>query len=169
MSNYAGKAIFPIEVAFSDENHGDYFFETYNWTNRAESEYYNDQQYIDGLVWSINQYGSATTTHTYTFLDFGGKYQFVAIVFDADGQMSKLYKEWIEPNYDGCGDADDYVAWWDAYQQSQNEGPNLSSIVYNEVAADKFFSEKSPKAQRVSEMTFSNETVKMASDEILAR
>ncbi len=169
LSNYAGKAIFPIEVAFSDENHGDYFFETYNWTNRAESEYYNDQQYIDGLVWSINQYGSATTTHTYTFLDFGGKYQFVAIVFDADGQMSKLYKEWIEPNYDGCGDADDYVAWWDAYQQSQNEGPNLSSIVYNEVAADKFFSEKSPKAQRVSEMTFSNETVKMASDEILAR
>ena len=169
LSNYAGKAIFPIEVAFSDENHGDYFFETYNWTNRAESEYYNDQQYIDGLVWSINQYGSATTTHTYTFLDFGGKYQFVAIVFDADGQMSKLYKEWIEPNYDGCGDADDYVAWWDAYQQSQNEGPNLSSIVYNEVAADKFFSENSPKAQRVSEMTFSNETVKMASDEILAR
>ena len=169
LSNYAGKAIFPIEVAFSDENHGDYFFETYNWTNRAESEYYNDQQYIDGLVWSINQYGSATTTHTYTFLDFGGKYQFVALVFDADGQMSKLYKEWIEPNYDGCGDADDYVAWWDAYQQSQNEGPNLSSIVYNEVAADKFFSEKSPKAQRVSEMTFSNETVKMASDEILAR
>ena len=169
LSNYAGKAIFPIEVAFSDENHGDYFFETYNWTNRAESEYYNDQQYIDGLVWSINQYGSATTTHTYTFLDFGGKYQFVAIVFDADGQMSKLYKEWIEPNYDGCGDADDYVAWWDAYQQSQNEGPNLSSIVYNEVAADKFFSEKSPKAMRVSEMTFSNETVKMASDEILAR
>ncbi|MBR5771542.1 MAG: hypothetical protein IKY20_08300 [Alistipes sp.] len=169
LSNYAGKAIFPIEVKFSDENHGDYFFETYNWTNRAESEYYNDQQYIDGLVWSINEYGSATATHTYTFLDFGGKYEFVAIVFDADGQMSKLYREWIEPNYDGCGDADDYVAWWDAYQQSQNEGPNLSSIVYNEVAADKFFSEKSPKAQRVSEMTFSNETVKMASDEILAR
>ena len=169
LSNYAGKAIFPIEVAFSDDNHGDYFFETYNWTNRAENEYYNDQQYIDGLVWSINQYGSATTTHTYTFLDFGGKYQFVAIVFDADGQMSKLYKEWIEPNYDGCGDADDYVAWWDAYQQSQNEGPNLQSIVYNEVAADKFFSEKSAKAKRVSEMTFSNETVKMASDEILAR
>lgn len=169
LSNYAGMAIFPIEVKFSDENHGDYFFETYNWTNRAESEYYNDQQYIDGLVWSINEYGSATATHTYTFLDFGGKYQFVAIVFDADGQMSKLYKEWIEPNYDGCGDADDYVAWWDAYQQSQNEGPNLQSIVYNEVAADKFFSEKSPKAQRVSEMTFSNETVKMASDEILAR
>ena len=169
LSNYAGKAIFPIEVAFSDDNHGDYFFETYNWTNRAENEYYNDQQYIDGLVWSINQYGSATTTHTYTFLDFGGKYQFVALVFDADGAMSKLFRTWIEPTYDGCGDAANYVAWWDAYQQSQNEGPNLQSIVYNEVAADKFFSEKSAKTKRVSEMTFSNETVKMASDEILAR
>ena len=169
LSNYAGSAIFPIEVKFSDENHGDFFFDTYNWTDRHESEYYTDQQYIDGLVWSINEYGSATTTHTYTFLNFGGKYEFVAIVFDADGQMSKLFREWIEPNYDGCGDAADYVAWWDAYQQSQNEGPNLSSIVYNEVAADKFFSEKSAKTKRVSEMTFSNETVKMASDEILAR
>ena len=169
LSNYAGSAIFPIEVKFSDENHGDFFFDTYNWTDRHESEYYTDQQYIDGLVWSINEYGSATTTHTYTFLNFGGKYEFVAIVFDADGQMSKLFREWIEPNYDGCGNAADYVAWWDAYQQSQNEGPNLSSIVYNEVAADKFFSEKSAKTKRVSEMTFSNETVKMASDEILAR
>ena len=169
LSNYAGMAIFPIEVAFSDENHGDYFFETYNWTGRYESEYYNEQQYIDGLVWSINQYGSMPITHTYTFLDFGGKYEFVAIVFDADGQMSKLYREWIEPTYDGCGDANNYVAWWDAYQQSQNEGPNLQSIVYNEVDADKLFGQKTQKGQRVSQMTFSNERVQMAADEVLAR
>ena len=169
LANYAGKAIFPIEVAFSDENHGDYFFDTYNWTGRHESEYYNDQQYIDGLVWSINQYGSMSITHTYTFLDFGGKYEFVAIVFDADGQMSKLYREWIEPTYDGCGDAQNYVNWWDAYQQSQNEGPNLQSIVYNEVDADKLFSQKGEQMQRVSEMSFSKEPVKMAADEILAR
>ncbi len=169
LSNYAGMAIFPIEVAFSDENHGDYFFETYNWTGRYESEYYNEQQYVDGLVWSINQYGSMPITHTYTFLEFGGKYEFVAIVFDADGQMSKLYREWIEPTYDGCGNADDYVAWWDAYQQSQNEGPNLQSIVYNEVDADKLFGQKTQKGQRVSQMTFSNERVQMAADEVLAR
>ena len=169
LSNYAGKAIFPIEVAFSDDNHGAYFFDTYNWTGRNQSEYYNDQQYIDGLVWSINEYGSATTTHTYTFLDFGGKYEFVAIVFDADGQMSKLFKQWIEPTYDGCGDAQNYVNWWDAYQESQNQGPELQSIVYNEVAADKFFSKKSEKAPRVSELTFSNEREVMANDEILIR
>ena len=169
LSNYAGKAIFPIEVAFSDDNHGAYFFDTYNWTGRDQSEYYTDKQYIDGLVWSINEYGSATTTHTYTFLDFGGKYEFVAIVFDADGQMSKLFRKWIEPTYDGCGDAQNYVNWWDAYQESQNQGPELQSIVYNEVAADKFFSEKSEKAPRVSELTFSNEREVMANDEILIR
>jgi hypothetical protein len=169
LANYAGYAIFPIEVAFSDENHGAFFFDTYNWTDRDESEYYTDKQYIDGLVWSINEYGSATTTHTYTFLEFGGKYEFVAIVFDADGQMSKLFRTWIEPTYDGCGDAANYVAWWDAYQESLNNGPGLQSIVYNEVAADKFFGKKEQKGQRVSQMTFSNETVKMASDEILAR
>ena len=169
LSNYAGYAIFPIEVKFSSDNHGAYFFDTYNWTGRSESEYYNDKQYIDGLVWSINEYGSHTATHTYTFLEFGGKYEFVAIVFDADGAMSKLFRKWIEPTYDGCGDAQNYVNWWDAYQQSQNEGPGLQSIVFNEVAADKFFSEKAQKGQRVSEMTFSKETVKMAADEILAR
>ena len=169
LSNYAGYAIFPIEVAFSDENHGAFFFDTYNWTKRDPSEYYTDKQYIDGLVWSINEYGSATTTHTYTFLEFGGKYEFVAIVFDADGQMSKLFRTWIEPTYDGCGDAQNYVNWWDAYQESLNNGPGLQSIVYNEVAADKLFGKKEQKGQRVSQMTFSNETVKMASDEILAR
>ncbi len=169
LANYAGYAIFPIEVAFSDENHGAFFFDTYNWTKRDPSEYYTDKQYIDGLVWSINEYGSATTTHTYTFLEFGGKYEFVAIVFDADGQMSKLFRTWIEPTYDGCGDAQNYVNWWDAYQESLNNGPGLQSIVYNEVAADKLFGKKEQKGQRVSQMTFSNETVKMASDEILAR
>ncbi len=169
LSNYTGYCIFPIEVAFSDDNHGAYFFDTYNWTGRYESEYYNDQQYIDGLVWSINEYGSATATHTYTFLEFGGKYEFVALVFDADGQMSKLFRKWIEPTYDGCGDAQNYVNWWNAYQESQNQGPELQSIVYNEVAADKLFSKKSEKAPRVSELTFSNEREVMANDEILVR
>ena len=169
LANYSGYVIFPIEVAFSDDNHGSYFFDTYNWTGRSESEYYNDQQYIDGLVWSINEYGSATVTHTYTFLEPGGKYEFVALVFDADGAMSKLFRQWIEPTYDGCGDPAKYVAWWDAYQQSQNQGPELQSIVYNEVAADKFFSKKGEKAPRVSEMTFSNEREVMAADEIIIR
>ena len=169
LANYSGYAVFPIEVKFSSDNHGAYFFDTYNWTGRSESEYYNEKQYIDGLVWSINEYGSHTATHTYTFLEFDGKYEFVAIVFDADGAMSKLFRTWIEPKYDGCGDAQNYVNWWDAYQQSLNEGPNLQSLVYNEVEADALFSKKAEKKQRVSEMTFSKERKVVAADEIDAR
>ena len=168
LSNYSGYAVCAIEVQFSDEEHGDYFFDIYDWTNR-EHEVHTDQDLMDHYVWSINEYGSMTATHTYTFLEFGRVYEISGVVLDLDGQFSSLYRRWIRPTYDGCGDADDYVAWWDAYQQSQNEGPGLQSIVCNEVAADKFFSEKSAKTMRVSEMTFSNETVKMASDEILAR
>ena len=166
LSNYSGYVIFPIEVSLSDENHGDFFFDTYNWTGRAESEYYTDKQYTDGLVWSINEYGSATTTHTYTFLEPGGKYEFVAIAFDADGQMSKLYREWIMPTYDGCGDAADYVAWWDAYQASQNEGPNLQSLV---VDSSELFKAKSNYGKRVSEMTFNRDNKVVAHDENDAR
>ena len=161
LSNYAGSIIFPIEVAFSDDNHGAYFFDTYNWTGRAESEYYNEQQYIDGLVWSINQYGSHTVTHTYTFLEPGGKYEFVAIVFDADGAMSKLFRTWIEPTYDGCGNAQNYVNWWDAYQASQT--PGLQSLVVNEL-----FTQKGEKAERVSQMTFETKREVMAADELKA-
>ncbi|MBQ5710653.1 MAG: hypothetical protein IIV76_04475 [Alistipes sp.] len=166
LSNYSGYAIFPIEVKFSSDNHGAYFFDTYNWTGRSESDYYTDKQYIDGLVWSINEYGSHTATHTYTFLEFGGKYEFVAIVFDADGAMSKLFRTWIEPTYDGCGDAADYVAWWDAYQASQNEGPGLQSLV---VDSSELFKAKGNYGKRVSEMTFDNEKEVMAHNEIIAR
>ena len=166
LANYAGTIVLPIEIKFSDDNHGDYFFDTYNWTGRSESEYYTDKQYIDGLVWSINQYGSHTATHTYTFLEPGGKYEFVAIVFDADGQMSKLYREWIEPTYDGCGDAANYVAWWNAYQASQNEGPNLQSLV---VDSSELFKAKGNYGKRVSEMTFNHDNKVVAHDENDAR
>ena len=166
LSNYAGYAIFPIEIAFSDENHGDYFFDTYNWTGRPASDYYNDQQYIDGLVWSINEYGSASVTHTYTFLEFGGKYEFVAIVFDADGQMSKLFRTWIEPTYDGCGDAADYVAWWDAYQESLNGGVGLQSKI---VDSEELFKAKTKYGKRVSEMVFENKEIVPDYCEVTAR
>ena len=162
LSNYAGQAIFPYEVEFSSEEHGDYFFDIYNWTGRPESEYYTEKQYIDGLVWSINEFGGLTVTHTYTFLEFGGKYELVGIVLDTEGQFSKLYRQWVEPTYDGCRDAADYVAWWDAYQNGQNAGSqSLDSSV--------FFQAKGSKAKRVSEMTFEKSKEVIANDEIPAR
>lgn len=119
--NYAGMVVFPYEVEFSSEDHGDYFFEIYDWTGRHESEYYTEKQYMDGLLYMIETFGSLTATHTYTFLEIGGIYELVGVVLDMDGMFSSLYRQWVKPTYDGCRNADEFVAWWDAYQESQKD------------------------------------------------
>lgn len=161
LSNYSGYAVCAIEVQFSDEEHGDYFFDIYDWTNR-EHEVHTDKDLMDHYVWSINEYGSMTATHTYTFLEFGRVYEISGVVLDLDGQFSSLYRRWIRPTYDGCGDAADYVAWWDAYQQSQ--GPGLQSLVVNEL-----FKQKGEKGERVSQKTFESKREVMAADEVIVR
>ena len=161
LSNYSGYAVCAIEVQFSDEEHGDYFFDIYDWTNR-EHEVHTDQDLMDHYVWSINEYGSMTATHTYTFHEFGRVYEISGVVLDLDGQFSSLYRRWIRPTYDGCGDAADYVAWWDAYQQSQ--GPGLQSLVVNEL-----FKQKGEKGERVSQKTFESKREVMAADEVIVR
>ena len=162
LSNYSGNAILPIEVQFSEEEHGEWFQVIYDWTGR--SDVYTDQQYMDTLVWHINEYGGMTATHTYTFLEFGREYEIAAVVLDTEGQFSSLYRQWVRPTYDGCGDAADYVAWWDAYQESQNSGPGLQSLVVNEL-----FKQKGEKAARVSEQTFETKREVMAADEVIVR
>lgn len=157
LSNYSGMAILPIEVQFSDPEHGEWFQVIYDWTGR--SDVYTDQQYMDTLVWHINEYGGMTATHTYTFLEFGREYEVAAVVLDTEGQFSSLYRKWVKPTYDGCGDAADYVAWWDAYQQSQ--GPGLQSLV--------LFKEKGEKAERVSQKTFESKREVMSADEVIVR
>lgn len=145
-SPHVGEAVIPYEVVFSSEEHGDYFYSIYDWTGRYQSDYYNEEQYIDGLVWSIDTFGSLTATHSYAFLKFGGKYELVGIVLDTEGQYSDLYRRWVEPTYDGCGDAQDYVDWWDAYQESQSGGPELTSRT--------LFQKKSVNSAKASTMTF---------------
>ena len=162
LSNYSGNAILPIEVQFSEEEHGEWFQVIYDWTGR--SDIYTDQQYMDTLVWHINEYGGMTATHTYTFLEFGREYEIAAVVLDTEGQFSSLYRKWVAPTYDGCGDAADYVAWWDAYQESQNSGPGLQSLVVNEL-----FKQKGEKAERVSQKVFETKREVMAADEIIVR
>ena len=160
LSNYSGNAILPLEVEFSDEEHGEWFMEIYDWTGRTDV--YTDQQYMDGLVWSINEYGGMNVSHTYTFLEFGNEYEIAAVVLDTEGQFSSLYRRWVKPTYDGVGNVEDYVAWWDAYQNGQSAGlQSLDSSV--------FFQAKGSKAQRVSEMTFEKSQKVVANDEIPAR
>ena len=92
------------------------------------------------------------------------KCEIAAVVLDTEGQFSSLYRQWVRPTYDGCGDAADYVAWWDAYQESQNSGPGLQSLVVNEL-----FKQKGEKAARVSEQTFETKREVMAADEVIVR
>ena len=159
LANYTGCAILPIELVFSSEEHGAYFSDIYDWTGRYDI--YTEEQYIDGLVWSINEYGGHTATHSYTLLEMGRNYEFVAIVLDTEGLFSDLYRKNINPTYDGCGDAANYVAWWDAYQESLNEGPELSSVT--------LFKKKGEKAAKASAMTFEHEQKAMSADELFPR
>lgn len=172
---YSGAAILPVEIEFDSEDHGDWSFDIYNWTGRHESEYYNDKQYIDGLVYNINTEGCLTTTKTYSILEFGGKYMIVAVVLDSDGAFSKLYKRWVEPTYDGVGDPEVYVNWWNEYQDSLNyddpvegEGDEVVETQSLVVDSAKLFSKK-VKANKMSTTSFKAEQSVPEIDEIVAR
>ena len=115
LANQTGYAILRLEVVFSSEEHGEYFFDIYDWTNRKH-EVQTNQELMNHYVWAINEYGGMGATHTYSILEFNKSYELSAIVLDTEGQFSSIYRQWIEPSYDGCGNPADYVAWWDAYQ-----------------------------------------------------
>lgn len=141
--------VLPVEVQFSIPEHGDFFWEIYTWTNR-EHEIYDDENYVRGLAYQINKNGSFPTTHTYSGLENGGYYELVAIVIDKDGVYSDLFKRTYRPTYEGCGDAQDYVDWWNNYQNGGSDGPGLQSCV---VEQKSLFAKKSDR-KFVSEMTF---------------
>jgi hypothetical protein len=100
LSSYAGQAIFPYEVEFSSEEHGDYFFDIYDWTGRYD--YYNEKQYRDGIVWSINEYGSMSTEKTYTILNPDSHYIMASMVIDPEGVYSAIDQYDIKTSYDGA-------------------------------------------------------------------
>ena len=166
LANYAGYAILPLEVEFSDEEHGEWFMDIYDWTGRYDV--YTDQQYMDGLVWAINEYGGLTATHTYTILEFGREYEIAAVVLDTEGQFSSLYRLWVKPNYDGVGNVEDYVNWWDAYQESLNQGGGELQSLVIEKNADEFFSKKC-RGAKVSAQSFEVEEAVVDHNEIISR
>ncbi|MBO7199536.1 MAG: BACON domain-containing protein [Alistipes sp.] len=161
---YAGKVVFPYDVEFSSDEHGDFWYDIYNWTGRHESEYYTEEQYLDGLIWSMDTYGGSAAEQSYVPLEIGGVYELVGIVLDTEGNFSSMYREWVRPTYDGCRNPEDFVEWYTLWQENMNDGPELSSLVVNEL-----FREKTDYGMRVSEMTFEKERVQMAADEIFAR
>ena len=185
---YSGCAIYPLEVIFTDadgnvtEDHGDWFQVIYDWTGR--SDVYTDKQYIDNLVWSIDNYGGMQGSHSYTVLPFGGEYELAAVVLDTDGMFSKLYRKWIAPTYDGVGDPDIYVSWWNEYQASlpsdddeeggDESGDDETGDETGDEGAEvlsKLFSKKdqSNKTSKMSTTTIKAEQYVPAVDEVVAR
>ncbi|MBO5732117.1 MAG: BACON domain-containing protein [Alistipes sp.] len=121
--SYVGKAIYPIELEITPANHGAYTFVIYNWGDRTDE--YNDEQYMGGLLYELSEHGSLKANYTYSILDFNNRYVAVAIVVDANGQYSEMYKKEIYCTYDGVNtDIEAFANWWDAMQS----GSSLSSV-----------------------------------------
>lgn len=126
-ASYQDSAIVPIDIEFSKKNHGHYFIEAYNWTNRYDE--YNDEQYLSGLIWQIENKGTYTATDTYFLFPWDSRIVVVAIVVDVNGQYSSLFKREYNVSYDGVNtDIDSFVSWWNSWQ-SNSGGAELQSLV----------------------------------------
>jgi hypothetical protein len=169
---YAGMVVFPYDVEFSSDEHGDFWYDMYNWTGRHESEYYTDEEYMLGMIWSMDTYGSADE-QSYIPLEIGGEYELVAVVLDTEGNFSELYRERIRPTYDGCRDPEDFVEWYTLWQENMNDGPEPSSLVVNNTPekgadADAKLSSNVSQSKRVSQMTFERNRSVEAVDKLTA-
>ena len=136
---YSGTFILPLEYHIVGEWQA--FYSTiYNWTGRYDL--YNDTQYRDGLVWSIDQYGSMNLDRSYSILQNDSFYIIASMVIDTEGQYSEISKFEISTSYDGARtNAEDFEKWWNG----DNSGPGLS--------AKPLFAKKVAKDCKVSKMT----------------
>ena len=180
---YSGSAVYPLEVVITDaegqptEDHGEWFQVIYDWTGRTDV--YTDQQYIDNLVWSIDQYGGMTASHSMTFLYFGGEFELAAVVLDMDGQFSKLYRKWVSVSYDGVNDNPQaYVNWWNEYQASLPPIPGGDEEGDDEIIEDEVIEDEIIETQSLvigkddnklfSKKDFTKKTSKMSTTNIEA-
>ena len=134
---YSGTFILPLEYNIEGEWQA-FFSSIYNWTGR--NDLYNDKQYRDGLVWSIDQYGSMTLDKSYSILQNDSFYIIASMVIDSEGQYSDIHKFEVSTSYDGARtNAEDFAKWWNG----ESSGPGLS--------AKTLFAKKSVKDNKVSE------------------
>lgn len=159
---YQSWAIMPIEFEFSSPDHGMYAFDVHDWEGRNDE--YPDEQYINHLIWMFDNGQNCTATHTYFMIPWEHRCVLSAMVIDNDGNYSDLYKRELYFTYDGAGDAADYVAWWDNYQ---NGGAGLQSCV---IENERPFRVKQAGASRVaaSQMTFEKSVVVAEVDSVVA-
>ena len=158
--SYSGKFILPVGVKITGE-YSAFFWSIFDWTGRDESEYYNDKQYRDGLVWSLDKYGSMSPDKTYSILDNDSYYELVALVVDQYGDYSDVTKVCISTSYANANtDIDALDEWWNG------SGASLQSLVYNDEPKQLFRNKIS--GRKASEMTFERERVVVEADVIPA-
>ena len=159
--SYSGKMILPIEFDITGEYTA--FFDTiWDWTDR--SDYYDDQQYLDNLVWSINEYGSMSPDKTYTILNNDSHYVLVAMVIDMDGNYSNLAKHEIRTSYANAKtDPAEFEAWWN---EGKDGGAELQSLVIESEPKQLFKTKVTGK--KASEMTLERERKVVEMDEVSA-
>ena len=143
---YSGTFILPIE--YSIEGEWSAFFSTvYKWTDRTDL--YNDEQYKDGLVWSINEYGSMTLDKSYTILENDNFYIVASMVIDNDGVYSPIDKHEVRTSYDGARtEASEFDEWWNG------NGASLSSLVISNEQPKELFRTKAAHNNKLSKEGF---------------
>ena len=159
--SYSGKMILPLEYKITGE-YTAFFSTIWDWTGR--SDIYNDQQYRDNLVWSINEYGTMNTDKTYTILNNDSYYEIVALVVDQYGDFSDVAKLSVKTSYTGAkSDPAEFEAWWN----EGKDGPSLQSLVIDDEPKQLF--RKKIKGVKASEQTFERNEYVPASDEMVVR
>ncbi len=139
---YSGTFILPVEYRIEGEWSA-FFGSVYNWTGR--NDFYNDEQYKDGLVWSINQYGSMNLDKTYCILDNDSFYIVAAMVIDMDGVYSPIAKHEISTSYDGARtNPEDFANWWNG----------TSSVEAQKADAKPLFTKKANNNNKLSKQGF---------------
>lgn len=158
---YNGLFLCPVQIDINVDDHNGFWYTWYDWTGRYDE--YNEKQYMDGLLWSIDTYGAMTNDQrkSYTLLHNDGRFVCVAIVIDKNGQFSDMAYHEVYTSYNGAStDLEALDAWWNG------TGVDLQSVAYD----DNFlFKAKAQKSLRYSEqMPKTKENVVVGSDEIVA-
>ena len=131
--DYQESAIVAIEWQFSSPYYRTFAFDCYNWEGRTDE--YTDQQYIDHLIYMIENDQDTGATFTYYLLPWENRCVFHAICVDEDGNYSKLYKREMRPLQSQAGDAQEFVDWWTQCEEDQNSG-GLQSLVIEKSSID---------------------------------
>lgn len=141
---YSGSLILPVEFEFEGP-WDSFFWSIYDWTGRYD--YYNEKQYRDGLVWSINEYGSMSTEKTYTILNPDSHYIMASMVIDPEGVYSAIDQYDIKTSYDGARtDVDAFIKEW-----TKSNGPSISSA--SKAESRELFKMKGDRSMKYSERT----------------